>query len=138
MNFSTRIYENPELRPAEGKKFLDRMEKKYRPWVDYDGVDYLEERTGLLAAARPYLPQPFYYIDYCLAQLCAFQFWSQGRNDFKTAWQDYLRLCKAGGSQSFLELVKLANIQSPFDTSLFHSYFGNWELSGDSVDDRSL
>jgi hypothetical protein len=31
-----------------------------------------------------------------------------------SAWSDYVRLCKAGGSKSFLELVKLANLRSPF------------------------
>ena len=31
----------------------------------------------------------------------------------------YLRLCKAGGSMSFLDLVKLANLKSPFDPKVF-------------------
>ena len=35
------------------------------------------------------------------------------------AWKDYLRLCKAGGSMSFLNLVNLANIKSPFDPKVF-------------------
>ena len=62
---------------------------------------------------------PFYYIDYTLAQICAFQFWIRMQNDKDSAWKDYLRLCKAGGSLSFLDLVKLANLKSPFDSKTF-------------------
>ncbi len=111
------IYENPEFTPVERKKVWLEMEKKYRPWVDYDGVDYLE-RGGFWQRQAHIYRSPFYYIDYCLAQVCAFQFWSKSQQDFTSAWQDYLRLCKAGGSKSFLELVELANLQSPFQPGL--------------------
>ena len=57
---------------------------------------------------------PFYYIDYTLAQICAFQFWQKDQTDHSNAWSDYVRLCKAGGSASFLNLVELADLQSPF------------------------
>ena len=62
---------------------------------------------------------PFYYIDYTLAQICAFQFWIKMQENKDQAWKDYLNLCKAGGSMSFLELVKLAKIKSPFDANVF-------------------
>lgn len=57
---------------------------------------------------------PFYYIDYTLAQICAFQFWKKARENHEEAFADYLRLCRAGGSKSFLELVELAKLKSPF------------------------
>jgi len=135
--FQHRVYENPTLTPSERKTLWIEMEKKYRPWIDYDGIDYLE-RGGFWQRQGHIYRSPFYYIDYCLAQLCAFQFWSKGRTDFKSAWQDYLRLCQAGGSQSFLELVKLANIRSPFDADLFQSLFKELADYLDSVDDRAL
>ena len=31
------------------------------------------------------------------------------------AWMDYLNLCKAGYSMSYLELLKLANLSVPFE-----------------------
>ncbi|MFZ1635086.1 MAG: hypothetical protein WAT43_14480, partial [Chitinophagales bacterium] len=34
--------------------------------------------------------------------------------DNKSAFNDYVKLCKAGGSKSFLELVEYAGLQSPF------------------------
>jgi M3 family oligoendopeptidase len=131
------IYENPGLTPAERKKVWLDMDKKYRPWLNYGGIDYLE-RGGLWQRQGHIYRSPFYYIDYCLAQICAFQFWSKSRKDFKAAWEDYLRLCKAGGSRSFLELVQLANLQSPFDNSVFEPLFGELKAHLDSVDDVSM
>ena len=64
---------------------------------------------------------PFYYIDYCLAQICAFQFWLLDEKDHDLAWSNYLRLCKAGGSGSFLELVELAGLESPFNPGVIES-----------------
>lgn len=111
------IYENPDMTPEQRKQAWIEVEKKYRPWVDYDGVDYLE-RGGFWQRQGHIYRSPFYYIDYCLAQVCAFQFWSKSQNDFKSAWTDYLRLCNAGGSDSFLGLVKLAGLHSPFELGL--------------------
>jgi len=34
----------------------------------------------------------------------------------KKAIEDYIRLCNAGGSKSFLDLVKLAGLNSPFQS----------------------
>ena len=51
------------------------------------------------------------------------------QEDKESAWQDYLNLCKAGGSMSFLDLVKLANIKSPFDPKVFKEVankINNW------------
>lgn len=131
------VYENPDMTPAERKQAWLTIENKYRPWVDYDGVDYLE-RGGFWQRQGHIFRSPFYYIDYCLAQLCAFQFWSKSQNDFNTAWKDYLRLCKAGGSDSFLGLVQLAGIQSPFDETLYAPLFKEIQVYFDSVDDLAL
>ena len=39
--------------------------------------------------------------------------------DKESTWKDYLKLCEAGGSLPFLKLVKLANLDSPFDEKVF-------------------
>lgn len=75
---------------------------------------------------------PFYYIDYCLAQICALQFWRKCNEDRDVAWKDYLSLCKQGGSRSFLELLKTARIESPFDKNTIQSivnYAGEWIMN---------
>ena len=58
---------------------------------------------------------PFYYIDYTLAQTCAFQFWSKFNKDRNKAWKEYYDLCKAGGSMPFTKLLNVGNLRSPFD-----------------------
>ena len=131
------IYENPELTPDERKKVWLDMDKKYRPWMDYDGIDYLE-RGGFWQRQSHIFRSPFYYIDYCLAQVCAFQFWSRSQKDFKAAWKDYLTLCKAGGSDSFLGLVKLAGLHSPFEKGLFEPLFREISAYLDGVDDKAM
>lgn len=131
------VYENPDMTPAERKVAWLTIEKKYRPWMDYDGIDYLE-RGGFWQRQAHIFRSPFYYIDYCLAQLCAFQFWSKSKKDFKSAWADYLRLCQAGGSDSFLGLVKLAGLQSPFEKGVFEPLFKELEAYLDGVDDMKM
>ena len=48
--------------------------------------------------------------------MCAFQFWKRTQVDHdQTAWQDYLAICKLGGTQTFLEIVESAHLKSPFE-----------------------
>ncbi|MCI0448603.1 MAG: M3 family oligoendopeptidase [Chlorobi bacterium] len=121
------IYENPEATPAERKQAWRRTEKKYLPYIDYDGNEFLE-LGGRWQQQRHIYMSPFYYIDYCLAQICAFQFWEKTHDNRTRALEDYLRLCKAGGSKSFLELVKIANLISPFKNGCIESFVGEIEL----------
>ncbi len=108
------IYSKPELTPQERRAVWTSLEKKYLPHRDYDGNTYLES-GGLWQRQSHIFSTPFYYIDYTLAQICAFQFWVKDRKNHAAAWRDYLKLCKAGGSASFLNLVKLARLKSPFE-----------------------
>ena len=57
---------------------------------------------------------PFYYIDYALAQMCAFQYYGRMKTDREGAWQDYLRLCRAGGTKGYFELLEVGNLMNPF------------------------
>jgi len=108
------VYENPDVTPAERKSMWRELEKKYLPHRDYVDNEFLN-RGGFWFRQGHIFKDPFYYIDYTLAQVCAFQFWVKAQEDRKAAWGDYLTLCKAGGSKSFLDLVKLAGLQNPFE-----------------------
>lgn len=57
---------------------------------------------------------PFYYIDYALAQICAFQFFERSKKEPEKAWGDYYRLCQAGGSKGYFALLELAGLKNPF------------------------
>lgn len=112
--FQHYVYENPMVTPAERNQAWKKIEEKYLPQRNYNGHAYLES-GGFWQKQTHIFGMPFYYIDYTLAQICAFQFWIKDRQDHDSAWSDYVDLCKAGGSQSFLSLVKLANLESPFE-----------------------
>ena len=112
--FQHRVYAEPTLSPDERRAVWRELEAVYLPHRDYEGERFLE--AGGLWQRQSHIYQvPFYYIDYALAQVCAFQLWARDRRNHREAWSDYLRLCRAGGSGSFLELVSLGKLASPFD-----------------------
>ncbi|MGZ4112887.1 MAG: M3 family oligoendopeptidase [Tumebacillaceae bacterium] len=135
--FQHLVYENPEATPAERKQFWRDLEKKYLPHKNYEGNDYLE-RGGWWHQQLHIFEEPFYYIDYGLAQICAFQFWKRDQEDHASAWQDYLNICKTGGSKPFLDIVAEANLLSPFADGCVKSVIGQIEAYLDSVDDKAL
>jgi oligoendopeptidase F len=65
-------------------------------------------------------------------------FGANREKDFKAAWADYLRLCKAGGSDSFLGLVKLAGLQSPFEPEVFGPLFSEIKTYLEGYDDKNM
>lgn len=131
------VYSNPEATPAERKQAWREIEKKYLPHRNYEGNTYLEQ-GGFWHKQGHIFVSPFYYIDYTLAQLCAFQFWKRSNEDFKAAWSDYLELCQAGGSKSFIKLVELAGLTSPFEDGCISSVIVDIEGWLNSINDKEL
>ncbi|MFS0574904.1 M3 family oligoendopeptidase [Sporosarcina sp. 179-K 3D1 HS] len=131
------VYENPMMTPTERKKAWKKIEKVYLPNRDYDGHPFLESGAVWQRQAHIY-SSPFYYIDYTLAQICALQFWKRSMENREEAWQDYVHLCKLGGSKSFTSLVSEANLMSPFDDGCVESVIGVIEQWLDSIDDEAL
>lgn len=135
--FQHLVYENPDWTPEERKAAWKQVEEKYLPHRDYDDLPYWS--TGAIWQRQGHIYDvPFYYIDYTLAQICAFQFWKRSRENREEAWSDYLKLCKLGGSKPFLELVKAANLKSPFEEGTVESTVKAIEAWLDSVDDKAL
>jgi M3 family oligoendopeptidase len=131
------VYENPTASPAVRNQKWREIEQKYLPHRKYDGNEFLEN-GGFWQKQNHIFASPFYYIDYTLAQICAFQFWKKDRQNHGKAWSDYVRLCKAGGSMSFLKLVELANLRSPFDDGCVESVIGDITDWLDAVEDSQF
>lgn len=131
------VYENPDATPKERNAKWRSIEQKYLPHRNYDGNEYLESGAFWQKQAHIY-NSPFYYIDYTLAQVCALQFWIRSQEKDPAAWSDYLTLCKAGGSQSFLGLVSLANLKSPFEPGTVEDVMKKVSVWIDSIDDSKL
>ena len=134
------VYENPKATPLERKSKWRELEKVYMPHLNYGDFEFLE--TGGRWQKQGHIYEaPFYYIDYCLAQICAFQFWSSAihsKEGFDSSLRKYIDLCKLGGSMSFLHLLKSANLDSPFDANVVKKLAGEIETYLDSIDDRKL
>lgn len=135
--FQHEIYEHPEYTPAERKAAWRRIEKKYLPFKDYDD-DLFLEKGGFWFRQGHIFGSPFYYIDYTLAQVCAFQYWIKHQENRKEALDSYLALCKLGGSKSFLGLVEAANLKNPFVKGTVKQIVGPIRAYLDSVDDSKL
>ena len=131
------VYENPEATPKERREKWIEIEKKYLPTRDYGEVEEL--KNGIFWFRQGHIfSSPFYYIDYTLAQVCAFQFWIKSRENREKAWQDYLNLCKLGGSKPFFELMKSANLKNPFEEGTLAFVIPKIKEYLDNVDDMNL
>ena len=111
--FQHRVYENPAMGAKERRAVWHEIEQKYMPWRNYDGVKFLEEGGFWMQKQHIFL-YPFYYVDYALAQVCAFDFYGRMKQDHAAAWSSYLDLCRAGGSKGYFDLLALAGLEIPF------------------------
>ncbi|MFU8786843.1 MAG: M3 family oligoendopeptidase [Candidatus Izemoplasmataceae bacterium] len=135
--FQHEIYANPNLTPDERKSLWREIEKKYLPYKQYDNDDFLE-RGGFWFRQGHIFSAPFYYIDYTLAQVCAFQYWVRDQENHEEAWNSYVKLCQAGGSKPFVGLIKLAGLKNPFEDGTIAKTVPKIKAYLDSVDDTKL
>lgn len=137
-HFQHEVYENPEWSPEERKACWRKLEKQYLPQRDYSESDFLDKGTYWFRQGHIFA-SPFYYIDYTLAQVCALQFWKRAIVDKDDkAWEDYMTICEAGGTKSFLETVNAANLRSPFEKGSLESVLKTIDDALEAVDDKAL
>ncbi|MBN2604880.1 MAG: M3 family oligoendopeptidase [Bacilli bacterium] len=135
--FQHGIYENPNMSKEDRKTLWRNIEKKYMPFKDYDDDTFLEKGTFWYRQGHIF-GVPFYYIDYTLAQVCAFQYWIKSQEDHATALSEYINLCKLGGSKSFVDLIGSAKLQNPFKQGVVKDIVAPIKAYLDNVDDSEL
>ena len=108
------MYQNPDLSPDERNAEWLKLEKKYRPWIDFDNLPFYGRGAGWQRQLHIY-ECPFYYIDYCLSTMAALQFFLLSLTDHKDAWERYLRLVRRAGTASYTELLETAGLKVPFE-----------------------
>lgn len=110
------VYENPNATPSQRDEKWHELEIKYTPWKVKAEKDcpYMYSGHRWLTQAHIFV-NPFYYIDYTLAQVLAFEFFNLDRKNHEKAWKRYLKLCKMGGKYPFCELVRKDGLKVPFD-----------------------
>jgi len=112
--FQHHMYEKPDMTPAERNALWLKLEGIYRPWLDLTDTTFYEEGRRWQAQTHIY-SMPFYYIDYCLAQAISLSFWTESQDDFKAAWEKYVRFTGFAGTKTFVDLVADAGLPTPFE-----------------------
>ena len=131
------VYENPDVTPQVRKDKWRELEKKYLPYKSYEENDFLE-RGGYWFRQGHIFTDPFYYVDYTLAQVCAFQFLKKSLENREKAWADYLDLCNKGGSMAFTDLLKVAGLDSPFEEGSIKKMVPVLQAMLNEIDDQAL
>ena len=136
-HFQHIVYEKPELTPRGRHDVWKELLGVYMPWLRLDGdIPFYADGEGWQRQHHIY-SSPFYYIDYCLAQTVALEFWAMIQDDRKAAWEKYMAYTVQGGSRVFTELLKNAGLDSPFDEKCLRSvcekagqWLRNYDLTG--------
>lgn len=135
--FQHYIYKNPNVDKSKRKEIWRFLEKKYLPHRKYGDNSFLERGCWWFKQGHIF-KNPFYYIDYVLAQICALQFWKKMIQDRDAGWKDYINICKVGGTKSFLDIVSMGNLYSPFDDGCIESIIGDVKSWFDEINDSKL
>ena len=136
-HFQHLVYEQPDMTPAERHATWKRLLGTYMPWMRLDGeIPFYSEGEGWQRQMHIY-EVPFYYIDYCLAQTVALEFWEMIQEDQANAWKHYMAYTEQGGSHVFTDLLANAGMVSPFDEACLRgicekasAWLADYDLTG--------
>ena len=131
------VYENPEATHEERCAAFREIEKKYLPHKKYKDTPIFEKGRWWLKQSHVF-GSPFYYIDYTLAQVCAFQFFIENEKNHEKAWKKYVRFCKLGGKYPFTELLEHGHLKNPFVDGNVKKIISPLKKYLNSIDDMSL
>jgi len=109
------VYENHDLgsNPAACDVKWAELIDEYMPGIDWNGFDEIK-MTGWHRKLHIHLI-PFYYIEYGLASLGAFQIWEKARQDPAQAIVNYRKALALGGTASLPELYETSGAKLAFD-----------------------
>ena len=113
--FQHQVYTHPGMDADQLADVWRELWDQYMVGEDWTGYD---DELGTFWHHKLHIfSDPFYYIDYALAQLCAVQLWGLSVQDPDDALERYLHLCRLGGTHSLSDLVSLAGLDDPFAES---------------------
>lgn len=114
-HFQEEVYAKPEMTPEERNATWLKLEKLYRPYIDFDNLPFYARGAGWQRQMHIY-SSPFYYIDYCLAQVMSLQFFALSLEDRDAAWAKYMDFVRMGGTKTFIDLAHSVELTTPFDS----------------------
>ena len=112
------VYENPEMTPAQRKQTWHELEQVYMPHLDFEDDPFFG-KGGYWQRQQHIYNSPFYYIDYVLAQTCAFQYKVWMDENYREAWESYLKLCRLSAKDFYGNMLKEVGLKVPFEDGYF-------------------
>ncbi len=111
--FQHRLYSGDAEGPAGRERVWEELEDQYMPGVDFGGLDAWKRNRWI--RQLHIFQVPFYYIDYAIAQIGAWQLFAQSAVDPKGAMENYLKLCGLGGTLNLKDFFRAGNLRLPFE-----------------------
>jgi oligoendopeptidase F len=114
-SFQHWVYEHPDdaADPDRADDAWVAIFDRFLPYIDWSGLE-AEKRNDWRRVIHMYLA-PFYFQEYALAQLGAFQVWANARSDQAKAVRQYRAALSLGGTRTLPELFEAAGARFAFD-----------------------
>ena len=107
-------YEHPEMTPQERRQAWTKLEQTYKPHLDYEGDPFFS-KGGFWQKQQHIFNDPFYYIDYVLAQTCAFMYKVKMMENYEEAWESYLKLCRLSAGKFYADMLHEVGLNVPYE-----------------------
>jgi oligoendopeptidase F len=115
------VYTQPDQAkiPANCDTKWSELWDRFMPGIDYSGMED-HKATGWQRKLHIF-EEPYYYVEYGLAQLGAVQVWHNSQQDLPGAVKNYRRALALGGTVPLPELYRTAGARFAFDADILHS-----------------
>jgi oligoendopeptidase F len=112
------VYTHPEQaqNPENCDQTWDTLWQRFIPDLDWTGYEN-SRQTGWHRKLHIF-GNPFYYIEYGIAQVGALQIWRNSQQNHADALRTYRQALSLGGTQTLPQLFHAADVQFRFDTPL--------------------
>lgn len=111
-HFQEEVYDHPEYTPADRVELWRSLMGRYMPWIKLGEVPFYGDARHWQRQPHIYT-SPFYFIDYCLSEIVALQFFALLRQNREDGIKKYLELVDLGGTLPFVKLCKTVGMASP-------------------------
>ncbi len=118
--FQQQVYLNPDMSPKQRDEKWLELEKRFRPDIDMSDIPFYSSGSGWQRQIHIF-KTPFYYIEYALAQVVAFEFFTKSLQNRDTAVNLYMRMLECSSSETFLSLLSVLGFDSPFEKGVASS-----------------
>ncbi len=105
-------YTHPGHTAAERRATWRGLEARFRPWIDWTG---LEHAMGTGWQFHHPFVNPFYYVEYAIAQLGALRIWLASLVDERGTLERFRGALALGATRPLPELFRAAGIEMSFD-----------------------